>query len=117
MRFEDKLEKTNGVFYTVDYDGSIKKYQTLFLLSSETGKIIVVYTDYTYDEDDGLEVHASIYSECVEEFKMTDKLISFTDGDDVWRKGKLELIEKDEDWNAVEVSLEKLQNGELEEDE
>lgn len=117
MRFEDKLEKTNGVFYTVDYDGSIKKYQTLFLLSSEAGKIIVVYTDYTYDEDDGLEIHASIYSECVDKFKMTDKLISFTDGDDVWRKGKLELIEKDEDWNAVEVSLEKLQNGELEEDE
>ncbi len=70
-----------------DYNGKETEYEILctFTLAS-TLKNYLVYTDNTYDNEGNLTIFASIYDET--------------------KEPKLEKIETEEEWRAVEYALE-----------
>ncbi len=70
----------------IDKDGNIVEYEILHAFWLEkTKKNYVIYTDNTCDKDGNLNIFASIY---------------YPDDD-----SKLEAIETEEEWNAVEYIL------------
>lgn len=73
----------------IDENDNVIKYEILLsFMLSDTGKHYVVYTDNTYNENNELNVYASIYNPL----------------DDT----KLEKIKTEQEWNVINKQINKL---------
>ncbi len=81
--------KEKKILKITDKNGKEKKYEILSaFVFAKTGKNYVIYTDNTKDDEGNLNIYASVYYPS--------------------RETKLDSIESEEEWNAIESILESL---------
>ena len=86
MIIGDNMEDDNKMIVT-DEEGNTKEYEVLLSFKwYQTSKNYIVYTDNTKNEEDELNVYASIY-----------------DPEDLT---KLDPVETDDEWQEIEFQLE-----------